>query len=148
MKLRYFIVDGAGALRRVSRTDVTGLWEGERSAEDLGAAGACDLRLITVCCDDHLIPTRLYLLRLPLTRGRFTAEDYLTLRIFTCRDCVTRREVEQHHGAGWPSDLGRQLAVALDVPLDALAVPLRVGGPLFIAAARGVSPQEAVRFLR
>jgi hypothetical protein len=148
MKLRYFVVDGAGVLRRVSRADVAGLWEGARSAEDLGARGTCDLRLITVLCDANLNPSKLYLLRLPLTRGRFTAEDYLTLRIFTCRDCVTRREVEEHHGAGWPSDLGRQLAVALDVPLDSLAVPLRVGGPLFVAAARGVSPQEAVRFLR
>jgi hypothetical protein len=148
MKLRYFIIDGAGVLHRVSRADVAGLWEGTHTTEDLGAGGVCDLRLISVLCDADLKPTRIYLLRVPLTQGRFTAEDYLTLRIFTCRDCVTRREVEQHHGAGWPSDLGPQLAVALDVPLMDLAVPLRVGGPLFVAAARGVSPQEAVRFLR
>ena len=56
--------------------------------------------------------------------------------------------VIQHHGAGWPLDLLQQLAVALDVPLSAVSVPVRVGGPFFLAAATGLTPYQARQFLR
>jgi hypothetical protein len=99
-------------------------------------------------CDRRLLPQRIYLLRVPLTQGRFTQENYLTLQIYTMPDCVTPQEVARHHGGGWPSDLLRQLAVAADVPLAKLQVPVRIGGPLLLAAALRVSPQEALRYLK
>jgi hypothetical protein len=40
------------------------------------------------------------------------------------------------------------LAVALDVPVAALQVPLGVGGPLFLAVALRVMPRQAIRYLR
>jgi hypothetical protein len=79
----------------------------------------------------------MYLLRVPLTEGRFTAEDRLTLLAFSTPDCVTPAEAARHHTEGWPRDLFRQLAVALDVPAAALRVPLGIGGPALVAAGRG-----------
>jgi hypothetical protein len=148
MKLRYFIVDGEGQIRKASSATMDGLWEGRVRAEALGSPGKTELRLISVLCDDDLQPHVVYLLRVPLTDGRCTAESQLTLQIFSMRDCVTSREVVQHHGNGWPRDLRRQLAVALDVPLNRLCVPIRIGGPLYLAAAMGVRPHQAVPYLR
>jgi len=148
MKLRYFVVDRGGQLTRAAARDVQRLWERDCRADVLGCPGAAELKLVSVVCDADLLPRRVYLLRVPLTDGQFTPEDYLTLRIFTRRDCVTKQEAEQHHAAGWPADLLSQLAVALDVPRADLRDPLRIGGPLFVAAARGVTPREAVRYLR
>ena len=92
-------------------------------------------------------PERFYLLRLPLADCRFTEASYLTLHAFTRRDCVTTRELVAHHTEGWPPDFFRQLAVALDVPLERVQVPLGVGGPLFLAAALRVTPRQARRSL-
>lgn len=148
MRLRYFVVDACGQARRVSPAAVQGLWEGQHGAEELGCPAGNELRLISVVCNSRLQPRKLYLLRLPLTDGRFTPENYLTLRIFARPDCVTPREAFEHHSEGWPSNLFVQLAVALDVPVARLNVPLAVGGPLFLAAAMQVSPRQAIRYLR
>ncbi len=148
MKLRYYVVDGEGQLRKVSPAGLDGLWEGRVQARALGSPGTTELRLVSVLCDDNLQPHVIYVLRVPLTDGVCTAESQLTLQIFTMRDCVTSREVVEHHGAGWPADMRRQLAIALDVPLARLCVPLRVGGPLYLAAAMGVRPHQAVHYLR
>jgi hypothetical protein len=148
MRLRYFIVDARGQLRKVSQADVEGLWEGRLQADSLGCPLAHELRLVSVVCDQHILPRKCFILRLPLTGGRFTEENYLTLRIFARPDCVTDRELFDHHTEGWPRDFFRQLAVALDVPVARLQVPLAVGGPLFLAAAMRVTPQQALRYLR
>jgi hypothetical protein len=148
MKLRYFIVDHCHQLRKTTQSAILGLWEGRRKADALGVPVGNELRLVSVLCDEKLIPEKVYLLRLPLTQGRFTQEDYLTLQVFTRRDCVTAREVIQHHTDGWPPDFYKQLAVLLDVPLAHLNVPLGVGGPLFMAAAMRVTPTQAIRYLR
>lgn len=148
MKLRYYVLDNKGQLRKAPQAAVLGLWEGRRKADSFGCEGCTELRLVSVLCDVNLIPEKVYLLRLPLTQGRFTQEDYLTLQIFTRRDCVTAREVIQHHTDGWPRDFFQQLAVLLDVPLAQLNVPLGVGGPLFMAAAMRVTPTQAIRYLR
>lgn len=148
MKLRYFVLDGAGQLRKATQKRLAGLWDGRVRAADLGSPARTELRLVSVLCNDALQPRTVYLLRVPLTDGVFSHESYLTLQIFTMRDCVTPREVVQHHGAGWPADLLRQLAVVLDVPLASLEVPVRVGGPLLVAAAMGVDPRQTVQFLR
>lgn len=148
MKLRYFRVDEQGMLRKVRRTSVEALWEGTCRADEFGCTDASELRLVSVVCDRKLVPQKVYLLRLPLTAGQFTPENYLTLQIFTMPDCVTPQEVARHHGGGWPRDLLRQLAVAADVSLSQLEIPVRIGGPLLLAAALRVTPKEAVRYLK
>jgi hypothetical protein len=148
MKIRYLFVDRHGQLLRIRRSLVEALWRGDLEAADLGCSDQNELRLVSVLCDDRILPQKIYLLRLPLSEGRFTKENYLTLRIFSMPDCVTPREVIQHHTNGWPVDFYRQLAVALDVPRSYLGVPLGIGGPLLMAAALRVTPKQAVRFLR
>lgn len=147
MKLRYFVVDRRGILRRAPRAVVKGLWEGRRAGA-LACAAKTEVRLVSVVCGDDLLPRKIFLLRLPLTEGRFTRLDYLVLQAFTRADCVTPGELLRHHTEGWPPNFFRQLAVALDVPLSGLHVPMGVGGPLFVAAARSVTPRQALRYLR
>jgi hypothetical protein len=148
MKLRYYFVDHRGQLRKVRKAAVAALWDGNLQAEALGCRETNELRLVSVVCDGNLLPQKIFLLRVPLTQGKFTQENYLTLQIFTMPECVTPREVAQHHGGGWPNDLLQQLAVAADVPLAALRVPVRIGGPLLLAAALKVTPSQALRYLR
>lgn len=148
MKLRYFIADDQGQLRKVSQGDVRGLWEGKLRADDLGSTTDNELPLVSVVCDGDLLPEKVFLLRLPLTEGAFTTESHLTLHLFTQPDCVTHAELTRHHATGWPVNFLHQLAVALDVPVAALQVPFAVGGPLFLAAALRVSPRQALRYLR
>jgi len=148
MKLRYYVVDDKGQLRKAKRAAVENLWEGACRSADLGCSDESELRLVSVVCDNHLIPQKIFLLRVPLTQGKFTQENYLTLQIFTMPECVTPKEVAQHHGGGWPPDLLPQLAVAADVPLAKLKVPVRIGGPLLLAAALKVTPAQALRYLR
>jgi hypothetical protein len=148
MKIRYFVVDARGQLRKASQAAVRALWAGRLGAAALGCPAGGELRLVSVACDEDLLPQRLYLLRLPLAAGLFTPQSRLTLQAFTCPECITPGELACHHMAGWPPDFFRQLAVALDVPLAGLDVPLGVGGPLFTAAALHVSPRQALRHLR
>jgi hypothetical protein len=146
MRLRYLVVDPRGQLRRVSQSAVEGLWEGRHKADVLGCPCRSELRVVSVVMNDALLPRRIYLLRLPLTDGLFTLENYLTLQLFTMPDCVTTKEVVQHHAAGWPTNFFQQLALILDVPLADLPVPVRVGGPLFMAAALRLTPHQALRY--
>jgi hypothetical protein len=148
MNLRYFIVDEQGQLRKAKKSAVESLWDGSCKADVFGCTDVTELRLVSVVCDRKLIPQKIYLLRLPLTQGQFTQENYLTLQIFTMPDCVTPHEVAKHHGGGWPKDFLRQLAIAADVPLAMLQVPIRIGGPLLLAAALRVTPDEALRYLK
>jgi hypothetical protein len=148
MKVRYFVIDARGQLRRASRGAVAGLWEGTLTAADLGCRAGGEVRLVSVACDAGLMPRRLYLLRVPTAGGAFTEEGRLTLLAFARPDCVTPAESARHHLAGWPADLCRQLAVALDVPAAALRLPPAVGGPLMVAAATGLALAQAARLLR
>jgi len=148
MKLRYFVVDASGQLQKASQAGVEDLWQGRRRGEALGCRTVNELRLVSVVCNEDLLPTKIYILRLPLTDGRFTEENRLTLQLYAMPDCVTPGEMVQHHTEGWPADFYHQLAVALDVPVMDLRVPLGVGGPLFTAAAMHVTPQQALRYLR
>src|SRR5262249_24454396 len=127
MKLCYFVVDDQGRLRKAKKAVVESLWEGTCRADVFGCEQGSELRLSSVVCNKKLIPQKIDLLRLPLTARQFTQENYLTLQIFTMPDCVTPQEVARHHGGGWPPDLLRQLAIAADVPLAQLQVPVRIG---------------------
>jgi len=148
MKIRYLFVDLFGQLVKVRRSMVEDLWQGNLKAEDIGSLALSELRLVSVLCDDRLLPRKIFLLRLPLSEGKFTRENYLTLQIFSRPDCVTPREVIAHHTAGWPVDFYSQLAVVLDVPRKSLNIPLGIGGPLLMAAALKMSPKQALRYLR
>ena len=147
MKLRYFVVDVQGRLRKTPHAAVRALWDGGLGATALGCPVSNELRLVSVVCDDDLVPHKVYLLRVPMTRGTFTFESRMTLRLFSQPDCVTPGELSRHHADGWPCDFFPQLAVALDVPMASLSVPLGIGGPLLLAAAHGVSPRQATRDL-
>lgn len=147
MKVRYFAVDGRRQLHKTSQATVHALWGGEFCPQLLRHAVGNELRIVTVACNEHLFPIKIYLLRLPLCEGMFTAESHLTLQVFTMPDCVTPTEAFQYHSQGWPRDLLSQLAVALDVPRRDVQVPIDVGGPLLVAAALRVSPSEAQRYL-
>jgi hypothetical protein len=147
MKLRFFVVDVDGQLRKAARVQLRALWEGKLRADALGCPAGHELRLVSVVCDGKLLPRKVYLLRLPLAEGLFTEESYFTLRAFTRPDCVTPKEAVTHYTEGWPPDFFRQLAVALDVPVAGLNVPFGVGGPLYLAAAMQVTPWETLRYL-
>lgn len=148
MKLRYLVLDARGRLRKARPKVVAAILNSRASAAALGCPGARGLRLVTVVCDDDLLPAAVYLLRVPLTGGRFTAADGLVLRAFASPECVTPHEAATHHGAGWPADLVRQLAVALDVPVAGMGVPFDVGGPVLAAVVGRVTIREAARRLR
>ncbi len=148
MQVRYLTINSAGQLTFVSTEQVQALWNNEIGAAELDAGGPNEIRLVSVLWDAKLRPRKLYLLRLPLSEGRFTHHSYLTLRIYAEPSCVTAQEMFQHHSEGWPTDFFQQLAVALDVPVKKLNVPLGIGGPLLKAAALKVTPKQAVRYLR
>jgi hypothetical protein len=148
MKMRYFFVDSGGQLRKASQAAVRALWNRERRATELGCPDPDELRLISVACDGDLLPRKVYLLRLPLAQGWFSLESELRLQMHAQADLFPPEEAVRHHLEGWPRDLGVQLAVALDVPQSHLAGVMAVGGPLFEAAARRLTPAQALRFLR
>ena len=148
MKLRYLIVDDDNQLKLIRRRQVEAIWQGRVRVARFGSTDRTQFRLVSVVCDDRLVPQRIFLLRLSLTDGYFTQRNYRTLRSFTMPDQVTAREVFRHHSEGWPGDFFTQMAVALDVPLDMLEVPFGIGGPLLIAAALKISPTSAVRYLK
>jgi hypothetical protein len=141
--LRYFVLDADGQLRKARPKRVEATLDGRMSSADLGCPGVRSLFLATVVCDAALLPRAVYLLRVPLTHGRFTASDELTLRTLASPSCVTPHEAATHHGAGWPQDLVRQFAVALDVPVSGMAVPFAAGGPVLDAVVRRGSMRQS-----
>src|SRR5215471_8323033 len=76
MKIRYLFVGRGGQLVKMRRSRVERLWRGELAAHDIGSADPHELRLISVLCDRRLLPRKIFLLRLPLSEGRFTRENY------------------------------------------------------------------------
>jgi hypothetical protein len=145
MRLRFFAADRRGRLRKARARHVDDLLNGRISAAVLGCRGVHTLPLVTAACDGRLRPRAVYLLRVPLTGGRFTAADELALRSLASPDCVTPHEAATHHASGWPADLVRQLAVALDVPVAGLAVPFAAGGPVLDAVLNRLPLRPAGR---
>ena len=141
MQISHFMLDAKGQFRRIRCQQVRKLLAGHRTADVSGQ----ELQLATAVCRDDLMPQGIYLLRLPLTDGVFTADDRFVLRAFSRPDCVTPAEVARHHLSGWPRDLLCQLAVALDVSAAHVEQTLEVCGPVFIAAVKGISVHSALR---
>jgi len=148
MKMRYLLVDGDDQLKLVHREHVEAIWRGRLHVANFGCTDWTELRLVSVLCNDELLPQRIFLLRVALTDGYFTRDNYRALRSFAMPSRVTAREMFQHHSEGWPSDFFTQLAIALDVPRAHLDVPFGIGGPLLVAAALRVPPRIATRFLK
>lgn len=148
MKLRYLYVDRSGQLRKITKKKIEAIWEGRLTTDQLPGGTETELRLVSVVCDNRLLPRKLYVLRLPLIEGQFTVESHMTLQLFSQPEHVTPKESFQHHTANWPKDFFEQLAVVMDVPRNQLHIPVGVGGPLFLAAALKITPKEAVRYLR
>lgn len=146
MKIRHFVLDEYAQLRKFGRRAVHEILAGRVCAKAFDPAISHELSLVSVVCDD-LMPVSAFLLRVPLTEGTFTPNDRLALRAFTQPACVTPAEAVRHHLTGWPTDLLRQLAVALDVPVAGLDSILDVGGPALVSALTGVSIGRAVRRL-
>lgn len=145
MKIRHFVLSKHAQLRKLGRRAVHEILSGRVCARAFDSGLAREMALVSVVCDDDLLPTHIYMLRVPLTDGTFTPTDRLVLRAFTREDCVTPGEAVRHHLSGWPADLIRQLAVALDVPVAGLDALLDVGGPALVSALTGVSIRRAAR---
>jgi hypothetical protein len=148
MKMRYLILNGHNQLKLVHGEHVESIWRGRLHVAEFGCSDPTELRLVSVMCDEQLLPARIFLLRMALTDGYFTRRNYRALRSFAMPSRVTAREMFQHHSDGWPRDFFTQLAIALDVPRKLLDVPFGIGGPLLVAAALRVSPRVATRFLK
>lgn len=148
MSVQYLIVDCRNQLRLIQREHVEAIWRSRIPASDFGCTDLTELRLVSVVCGARMLPKRVFLLRLALTDGYFTRQDFRALRSFTEPNQVTAQEAFHYHSEGWPRDFFTQLAVALDVPRARLDVPFGIGGPLLIAAALKISPKSAARYLR
>ena len=148
MKLRYLVVDRNEQLRLIRRDEVEAIWRGRVRVSQYDCDDLTELRLVSVVCDNRILPERIYLLRIALTDGYFTRRNYRSLRSFAMPSRVTAHEMFEHHSEGWPRDFFTQMAVALDVPRAQLDVPFGIGGPLLIAAALRISPQSAARYLK
>ena len=127
MRFCYLVVDGAGGLRQVSRTALVEFWRGRRSAAALGGAAAGELRLVSVARDGRLLPRKVYLLRVPVLKGRFTPVSRLTLLAFTRPACVTPAEAMHHHTSHQDRPHHRQRAGLSDQGAQVLPVGLRSG---------------------
>ncbi len=140
MKISHFMLDANGQFRTLRCQQVREILAGCRTPNVIGY----ELQLATAVCNEDLTPHGIYLLRLPLTDGVFTADDRFVLQAFSRPDCVTAAEVALHHLSGWPRDLMSQLAVALDVSVAQVEQTLEVCGPVFLAAVKGISVDRAM----
>jgi hypothetical protein len=159
MRVRYFLVE-AGKLQKASQAAVEGAWEGTRALDDL--PGSRSVGIITVLCDDSYGPLQCFQTRMNVVDGRITEESIDDARHawFLLRPPLdipdspsTPAETPWSHPAvafqvsGWPDrdDLRRQLAVALDIPID--HVPeFYIGGPLIAARQLQISIRQAITY--
>ena len=145
MKIRHFVLDSHAQVRKLGRQAVHEVLSGRLNARALNAGLSRELRLVTAVCHEDLTPHGVFLLRVRLTDGVFTPDDRMVLRAFAEPGCVTESEAVRYHLTGWPSDLLKQLAVAMDVPAADVEATLDVGGPALVAAVTGVSVGRVMR---
>lgn len=134
LKLRFFTVE-QGKLTKAAQARVIGLWENKRPWM---ISDVCDLRLVTVLCDCDLKPLVWHVTRVAVADGWVTEQSRQVAwtAAFHSRPspldkgpCQTTPEIEFVLD-GWPDDLARQLAIALDSPLLELQ-SVGIAGPLF-----------------
>jgi hypothetical protein len=154
MKLNFFYVE-SDRVRQAAQRRVVGAWERRRRWDK--SPGTHDLKLITIVCDDSLHPVHVYLLTLSLRDGWITEEsrrDAVALVVDEARwggGNKKRRAAWiaslKKHVQGMPSDMGGQLATALDVPLwELMKTPLAVGGPLPLSLQMECGVQELLLY--
>ena len=147
MQLSYFIVDAHHQLQRVPRQTVESLWQSACTVDEFGFAVGDELRLVSVLCDENLLPAVCYFVRLGLQDGRITNDS----RIEAYEAMTARHRRRYDHPAarrqfvGWPADWQRQLAVALDVPARQLT-RLGLGGPLLMSDLWGIPLEKVLAY--
>lgn len=147
MQIQYFAVDADNQLRRETREAVEDLWSGRATAETLHCNVEESFRLVTVMCNDDLIPVVTYFARLDLHEGRITDES--KIEAFEAMTTRHRRRYDnpsaQRQFRGWPADWQRQLAVALDIPVAQLK-RIGIGGPLLMSEIWGVPLEKVITY--
>lgn len=150
MQLRYFVMDKTGRLHRVERPVVEAVWSGQRTVDKFRFHVGDNLRIISTLCDDDLVPQVVFLLRLAVTDGKI--DDAARQVAYSTVTSVmnnngedTDKSAFEFQVAGWPIDWQRQLAVALDTPVDTLG-RIAIGGPLPVSDLMGVSVTDSLQF--
>lgn len=147
MQVRYFVVDAEGRLFQARKKLVEEVWRGRRTADELGCLVHDELRLITVVCDEKLLPRMTFFLRVELRHGRPT--DRSRIEAYEAMTHSSGRRYD-HPAArkqfeGWPPDWRSQLGVALDVPICQLQ-RVGLGGPLPMSDVWGISLDKVLDY--
>lgn len=147
MQIRYFVVDDVGQLRKTPRKAVERLWKGRGTSFQLGVPVGDELRLISVVCDESLVPKMCFFLRTELQNGQITEESRIDA--YEAAGNPTKRRYDhpaaQRQFAGWPRDWQHQLAVAMDVPAGQLR-KIGIGGPLLMSDLWGISLKKVLEY--
>jgi len=160
VRVRYFVVEDSGEVTRIAQAALEGAWEGNRTIDAL--PGTRSVGIITVLCDESFRPLQCFQTRVRVSDGRITDESRDDARHawFLLRPSLDvpgsaspPRDDPRSHPAvvfqvsGWPpeDELRRQLAVALDVPVD--HVPdFFIGGPLIAALQLNIAIRQALTY--
>ena len=146
MQRRYFVADQNDQLVRVETEAVEALWEGRGSVEMLGCEPGEVLRLISAIIDEDLNPVLIFFIRVDLDGGEITPESRLeAYEAVTARGPKYTTPAAQKQFVGWPVDWPRQMAVALDVPVQQLN-RIALGGPLLMSDLWGVPVEKVVEY--
>jgi hypothetical protein len=147
MQIRYFVVDAHQQLFQARKKTVEGLWRGRLTAADLGCPVGDELRLITVVCNEKLLPRMTFFLRVDLEDGRPT--DRSRIEAYEAMTHSSGRRYDhptaKKQFEGWPNDWRTQLAVALDVPIGQLQ-RVGLGGPLPMSDVWGISLEKVLDY--
>jgi hypothetical protein len=161
MRARYFLVEESGEVRKAAQAAVEGAWEGHRPLDDV--TGARNVGIVTVLCDDSYRPLQCFMARVRVIDGRITDEsrDDAHHAWFLLRPPLpmpgtppSPREDPASHPSvafqlsGWPprGRLRRELAVALDVPVELVPEDLYIGGPLIAALQADITIRQAMTY--
>ena len=143
MQLKYFVVDADERLWQVSRYTVEDLWKNHATSDEFDFNLDEELRLITVLCNERLLPIVTFFVHLELEQGRITDESRVeAFEAMGGRDDVTSAKRQFF---GWPDDWPHQLAVALDVPISHFR-KVGVGGPLLMSDLWGIPLQKVLDY--
>lgn len=161
MKTRYFLVDETGTLQKAAHASVEGAWSESRPLDN--TTGSRPVGILTVLCDDSFVPIQCFQTRVRVVDGCITQEsrndalyawDLLRPSLNVPGFTSAPREDPRSHPAvifqfsGWPptDELRRQLAVALDVPIERVPDAFYVGGPLVASMQLGISIRQALTY--
>lgn len=147
MELHYFAFDNKNTLWKVPRQKAESLWQGRITSRELDFPLGDEARVISVVCDEKLLPKISFFLKVHLEAGRVVDESRLD--VYEAISNTTGRRYD-HPAAheqfvGWPADWQQQLAVALDVPISQLS-KIGLGGPVVMADLWGISPDQVLEY--